>query len=64
MTADLQAILQKTGHLDRAPSGEFDDLTRKALRQLIGIENLEHRWNGTGNEIDKTIVAFLKLKFP
>ncbi|MEM8857981.1 MAG: DUF1028 domain-containing protein [Chloroflexota bacterium] len=64
VTADLQAILQKTGHLDLPPTGEFDDTTRAALRQLIGIENLEHRWNGTGDEIDKTIVEFLKLKFP
>ena len=63
VTKELQQILQLTGHYAGPISGEFDDTTRTGLRQLIGIENLEHRWNGKGDEIDHTIVDFLRLKF-
>lgn len=63
VTQELQQILQTTGHYAGPISGDFDEPTRAAMRKLIGIENLEHRWNGTGDEIDKTIVEFLRLKF-
>jgi len=43
--------------------GEFDEATRKALRALAGAENLEERWDGTGDMIDKVAVDFLMERF-
>jgi len=63
VTADLQALLVKTGHLAGPPSGTFDAATRKALRALVGMENLEERWNGEGDQIDRKVVDFLFDKF-
>jgi hypothetical protein len=44
-------------------NGEFDEATRKALRALVGAENLEERWDGTGEMIDRVIVDFLMERF-
>jgi uncharacterized Ntn-hydrolase superfamily protein len=63
VAADLQALLQRTGHYHGRQSGQFDDATRKALRALVGEENLEERWNGEGDEIDKVVVEFLMERF-
>jgi uncharacterized Ntn-hydrolase superfamily protein len=59
----LQSILIKTGHYEGPVSGEFDEITRKALRALVGIENLEERWTGESDDIDKNVVDFLVAKF-
>lgn len=58
----VQAILQRTGHLDRSPTGVYDDVTRDALRSLCGVENLEERWR-EGNEIDRVVLDYLTSKF-
>lgn len=63
VTAVLQALLQHTGHYAGPVSGEFDTATRKALRALVGEENLEERWDGTGDVIDRKVVAFLTERF-
>lgn len=47
----LQAILQRHGYLDRAPTGAWDDATQNALEALFGVENLEERWH-RGPRID------------
>ena len=60
---EFQEMLRRTGHYDGPVSGEFDELTRKALRHLVGIENLEERWDGTGETIDRKVVEFLREKF-
>ncbi|WP_374685549.1 DUF1028 domain-containing protein [Promineifilum sp.] len=59
----LQAILKRTGHYDGPASGIFDEDTRRALRALVGQENLEERWDGTGDEIDRVVVDFLLKRF-
>ena len=51
VAGDLQALLQRTGHYDGLITGVFDDVTRKALFSLVGKENLEERWDGTGEKI-------------
>jgi hypothetical protein len=33
--------LRRTGHYDGPVSGDFDGATRRALRALVGSENLE-----------------------
>lgn len=63
VAGDLQAILRRTGHLTREPDGVFDEQTRTALRALVGSENLEERWDGTGDLIDRVVVDFLLQRF-
>ena len=59
----LQKILHQTGHYRGPLSGQFDDATRTALRALVGSENLEERWDGTGDSIDRVVVDFLFNRF-
>lgn len=63
VAAELQTMLARTGHYKGAPSGSFDEDTRKALRALVGAENLEERWNGEGDHIDRMALEFLREKF-
>ena len=59
VAADLQTLMRKTGHYDGPVTGVFDDATRKSLRTLIGQENLEERWDGAGDSIDRITVEYL-----
>lgn len=63
VASELQALLTRTGHYAGPPSGIFDAQTRKALRALVGAENLEERWNGEGDAIDRMALEFLREKF-
>lgn len=63
VSGDLQKILRRSGHLTREVDGEFDDETREALRALVGSENLEERWDGTGEMIDSVVVDFLMRRY-
>jgi len=60
---EMQKLLTRTGHYTGPVNGQFDDITRKALRALVGSENLEERWDGTGEVIDKLVVEFLRGRF-
>lgn len=59
----LQQIMRRTGHFTGPLSGRFDAGTRSALRALVGSENLEERWDGTGDTIDKVVVDYLLKRF-
>ena len=63
VAAELQTIMKITGHYKGSVSGEFNEETRKALRALVGAENLEERWNGEGDQIDRKALEFLREKF-
>lgn len=63
VAAELQRLMQRTGHYSGAASGVFDEATRKSLRALVGAENLEERWNGEGDHIDRLALEFLREKF-
>jgi uncharacterized Ntn-hydrolase superfamily protein len=63
VAAELQDLLQRTGHYAGSTTGVFDKATRKALRALVGMENLEERWNGEGDMIDRLVVEYLRDKF-
>jgi uncharacterized Ntn-hydrolase superfamily protein len=63
VTAELQAILLRTGDYSGSPSGVFDETTRNALRSLVGRENLEDRWDGKGDVIDRVVVNYLRQRF-
>jgi uncharacterized Ntn-hydrolase superfamily protein len=59
----LQEILRRTGDYHGPVSGAFDDETRAALRALVGRENLEERWDGAGDAIDRVVVDYLIKRF-
>jgi uncharacterized Ntn-hydrolase superfamily protein len=61
--AELQDLLQRTGHYEAPITGVFDEVTRKSLCTLVGIENLEERWNGEGDMIDRHVVEYLRNRF-
>jgi uncharacterized Ntn-hydrolase superfamily protein len=63
VAGELQIMLRRTGHYDGPAHGEFDSATRTALRALVGAENLEERWDGTPDEIDALVLAFLRERF-
>ena len=60
---ELQAMLRQTGHYDGPDTGVFDVLTREALRALVGMENLEERWDGKSDQIDERTLDYLRQKF-
>lgn len=63
VAGDLQALLRRTGHYSGPTNGVFDEATRAALRALVGAENLEERWDGTGDTIDRVVVDYLIDRF-
>ncbi|MDT8305304.1 MAG: putative peptidoglycan binding domain-containing protein, partial [Anaerolineae bacterium] len=63
VAADLQELLQRTGRYQGPITGVFDETTREALRGLVGAENLEERWDGTGEVIDQQVLDFLFGRF-
>jgi uncharacterized Ntn-hydrolase superfamily protein len=63
VTAELQGILSRANLYNGPVSGSFDEATRHALRELVGSENLEERWDGTGDMIDRVVVDFLRQRF-
>jgi len=63
VAAELQDLLRRTGHYDGPVTGIFDGATRKALRALVGRENLEERWTGEGDTIDRQVVEYLRDRF-
>lgn len=63
VATELQNLLQAAGYYDRPATGIFDKQTRQALRELVGVENLEERWNGEGDSIDRCVVEYLRDKF-
>jgi uncharacterized Ntn-hydrolase superfamily protein len=63
VAAELQKMMKKTGHYKGPINGEFDEDTRRALRSLVGMENLEERWNGEGDHIDRLALEYLREKF-
>ena len=63
VAVELQDLLRRTGYYDGPATGVFDAATRKALLGLVGIENLEERWSGEGDLIDRRVVDYLHSKF-
>jgi uncharacterized Ntn-hydrolase superfamily protein len=64
VAASLQTILQRTGYYHGPMNGVFDDATHAALRSLVGVENLEERWDGNSDLIDRVVIEFLHERFP
>lgn len=62
MVRELQELVKRTGHYHGLIHGQYDEATRSALRNLVGIENLEERWR-EDEYIDGVILEFLREKF-
>jgi uncharacterized Ntn-hydrolase superfamily protein len=58
---ELQTIGQKAGHYQGEISGNYDEVTKKALWDLYGVENLEERWHD--HLIDTVALEFLRQRF-
>ncbi len=56
----IQEILRCASYDPGAVPGRFDETTRQSLAALVGIENLEERWNGEGDVIDIQVVRHLQ----
>ena len=54
-------MLQRAGHYQGEITGAYGDTTRRALRELYGIENLEERWHD--ELIDAVALEFLRQRF-
>ena len=63
LAEELQQLLTKTGLYDGPIHSQFDQESRKALRALVGNENLEERWDGSGDTIDLMVVEYLRDRF-
>jgi uncharacterized Ntn-hydrolase superfamily protein len=64
VVAELQELLLRSGHYSGAVTGVFDAATRESLRTLVGIENLEERWDGGDDGIDRQVVEYLHGRYP
>jgi len=63
IVTELQELLRQTGHYTGPNTNTIDIPTRKALRALVGTENLEERWNGEGDMIDGMVVEYLRGRY-
>jgi len=64
VTRELQRIARRSGRYRGPIGGEYDDATRKAVEQLIGVENLEDRWPPGADQIDPVAFAYLQKAYP
>lgn len=60
---ELQEIATHSGHYSGPVNGTIDEASRKAFRALVGNENLEERWDGSGDRIDQEVIKFLRKKY-
>lgn len=60
--AQIQQILRQTGYCDGPATTLYDEKTKKALRSLISIENLEERWRDD-DLLDGVVLDFLRDRF-
>ena len=59
----LQKTMQQLGYFDAVISGDYDQPTRKALREFIGSENFEDRTDFDAGRIDRPVYEYLMRKF-
>lgn len=58
----IQALLSRQGLYTGAASGLWDEATEKAFTTLVGMENLEERYQG-GPTLDEAALEYLREKF-
>jgi uncharacterized Ntn-hydrolase superfamily protein len=63
LAREVQRLLRRAGTYDGPVSGIYDPPTRSALRALVGVENLEERWQDD-DQLDPVVLDFLRRRFP
>jgi uncharacterized Ntn-hydrolase superfamily protein len=63
LARDVQRILQWAGYYDGPLTGDYDPATRTALRDLVGVENFEERFDEPGGRISSQVLDILRDKF-
>jgi uncharacterized Ntn-hydrolase superfamily protein len=63
LARELQRILRWAGYYQGPPTGDYDASTQEALRDLIGNENFEERFDEEGGRISEQVVDLLREKF-
>jgi uncharacterized Ntn-hydrolase superfamily protein len=63
LVGEIQHILQWAGYYDGTLSGNYDAATQNALRDLIGNENFEERFDEENGLISSQVVDALRNKF-
>jgi uncharacterized Ntn-hydrolase superfamily protein len=63
LAREVQQILQWAGYYDGPTTGEYDAPTQKALRNLIGNENFEERFDEEKGLISYQVMDVLREKF-
>ena len=61
---ELQRIAQQAGRYRGSITGVYDEATRQAVEEVIGVENLEDRWPLGSDKIDPVAFKFLQKKYP
>ena len=60
---ELQRIAKQAGHYRGPITGAYDEATRHAVEDLIGVENLEDRWPFGSDQIDPVAFKFLQERY-
>jgi uncharacterized Ntn-hydrolase superfamily protein len=63
ITRELQRIARKSGHYAGRVNGKYDQATRDAVEALVGVENLEERWQPDAR-IDPVVLEYLQKAYP
>ncbi len=63
VTRELSRIARQSGYYTGPLAGEYDDTLRKAVENLVGMENLEERWQPEA-KIDPVVLAYLRKAYP
>jgi uncharacterized Ntn-hydrolase superfamily protein len=61
---ELQRIAKQAGHYRGPVTGVYDEATRQAVEDLIGMENLEDRWPFGSDKIEPVAFKFLQKRYP
>jgi uncharacterized Ntn-hydrolase superfamily protein len=59
----LSRIARQSGYYTGPLTSEYGDALRKAVENLMGMENLEERWQ-PGAQIDPVVLAYLQRAYP
>jgi uncharacterized Ntn-hydrolase superfamily protein len=60
---ELQLILIRLGYMEGRADGEYDELTKTALRAFTGNENFEERYDVDEGWMDAPVLEYLLTKF-
>ena len=59
---ELQEVLAKTGYYQAEITDDYDEATRKALKDFVSTENLEERWRDD-DLLDGVILEYMRERF-